>query len=314
MNFATVEKIANAVLYEGYILYPYRPSSTKNRQRWNFGTLYPQHFAEAQHPAESYRMSCECLLAGGADTKLDVRVRFLQLAQRQEAAEGTASWEEGVERSADQNDLLIADLVQNPASFQLRFVPVEPAAERCQLTGHLEIEAEPVQDGLFKLHLELTNLSVVEDAHCARHRVLAFSFSSAHVLLGTQGGEFVSLLDPPEKFRAAAAGCQNKGAFPVLVGEEGRRDMLLCSPIILYDYPQIAPESAGDFFDGTEMDEMLALRVLTLTDEEKQEMRQGDVRARAILERTETLPAEHLMKVHGAIRGMRRVPNNEEGS
>ena len=56
--------------------------------------------------------------------------------------------------------------------------------------------------------------------------------------------------------------------------------MMLCSPIILYDYPKIAPESAGDFFDGTEMDEMLTLRVLTLTDAEKQEMRNGDPRAR----------------------------------
>ena len=63
--------------------------------------------------------------------------------------------------------------------------------------------------------------------------------------------------------------------------------MLLCSPIILYDYPQIAPESAGDFFDGTEMDEMLTLRVMTLTDEEKDEMRSGDDRVRNLLERTE---------------------------
>ena len=41
MNFASVEKIAAAVLYEGYILYPYRATAIKNRQRWNFGTLYP---------------------------------------------------------------------------------------------------------------------------------------------------------------------------------------------------------------------------------------------------------------------------------
>ncbi|MGB7556465.1 MAG: hypothetical protein WBM04_19010 [Candidatus Korobacteraceae bacterium] len=315
MNFATVEKIANAVLYEGYILYPYRPSSTKNRQRWNFGTLYPRAFAEAQHPAEAYRMSCECLIAGSAEAKLDVRVRFLQLAHRNESAEGTANWEEGVERSADRNDLLVADLVRSPATFELRFEPAAAEPVSNHLTGQLEIQAEAVQDGLFRLHLELTNLSSVDEAaHAERERMLAYSFSSAHVLLGARGGQFVSLLDPPEKFRAAAAGCQNKGVFPVLVGEQGQHDMLLCSPIILYDYPQIAPESAGDFFDGTEMDEMLALRVLTLTDEEKQEMRQGDVHARAILERTETLPAEHLMKVHGAIRGMRRVPNNEEGS
>jgi hypothetical protein len=312
MNFSSVEKIANAVLYEGYILYPYRPSSTKNRQRWNFGTLYPREFAETQHPAEAYRMTSECLVAGGVDAKLDVRVRFLQLAQRPDSTGTTANWEEGLERSADQNGLLISSLVESPASVKLRF-DSDDAARGQHLAGQLEIEAEFAQNGLFKLHLELANLSAVEDAASSeREAMLAFSFTSAHLLLGVTGGEFVSLLDPLEQFRAAAAGCHNKGVFPVLVGREGQRNMLLCSPIILYDHPQIAPESAGDFFDGTEMDEMLALRVLTLTDEEKQEMRQGDVRARAILERTEMLPAEHLMKVHGAIRGMRRVPDPEE--
>ena len=45
MNFDGVEKIAAAILYEGYILYPYRPTAIKNRQRWNFGTLYPRVYA-----------------------------------------------------------------------------------------------------------------------------------------------------------------------------------------------------------------------------------------------------------------------------
>jgi hydrogenase maturation protease len=93
----------------------------------------------------------------------------------------------------------------------------------------------------------------------------------------------------------------------VLVGEPGQRDTPLASPIILYDYPQIAPESAGDLFDGTEIDEILSLRILTLTDEEKQEIRESDERARQILERTESMPAEQFMKLHGAVRGMRPI-------
>jgi hydrogenase maturation protease len=80
---------------------------------------------------------------------------------------------------------------------------------------------------------------------------------------------------------------------------------MLSSPIILYDYPQIAPESAGDLFEGTEIDEILALRILTLTEAEKHEMRQGDERARQILERTEALPEEQFLKLHGVLRGMR---------
>ncbi len=110
----------------------------------------------------------------------------------------------------------------------------------------------------------------------------------------------------PQAFREAAAGCSNVGTYPVLVGEEGSHDCMLSSPIILYDYPQIAPESAGNLYDGTEIDEILTLRIMTLTDEEKHEMRGADERARQILERTETLPVEQLMKMHGAMKGVNR--------
>jgi hydrogenase maturation protease len=127
-----------------------------------------------------------------------------------------------------------------------------------------------------------------------------------------QDGRFVSLLAPPEQISELAASCKNVGTWPVLVGEEGERDTLLSSPIILYDYPQIAPESAGDLFDGTEIDEILALRIMTLTDDEKREMSQSDERARQMLERTETLPIEQLMKLHGVLRNLR--PAEEKAS
>jgi hypothetical protein len=78
----------------------------------------------------------------------------------------------------------------------------------------------------------------------------------------------------------------------------------------LYDYPQIAPESPGALFDGTEIDEILTLRIMTLTDEEKEQIRQGDARAREILERTEALSPEQFMKLHGTIRSLR--PASEE--
>jgi len=115
------------------------------------------------------------------------------------------------------------------------------------------------------------------------------------------------LLDPGETYRESAAACSNQGVFPVLAGDEPERSIMLCSPIILYDYPKIAPESEGDFFDGTEMDEMLTLRVLTLTDAEKQEMLNGDPRARRILERTEALTSDAMLKAHGVIRGLRDI-------
>ena len=132
------------------------------------------------------------------------------------------------------------------------------------------------------------------------------SLVSTHVILGVKDGEFVSLLEPPAELQTLASSCQNLGAWPVLVGEPGQRDTMLASPIILYDYPQIAPESAGDLFDGTEIDEILSLRIMTLTDEEKREIRESDDRAREILDRTEAMPAEQFMKLHGACEGYGR--------
>jgi hydrogenase maturation protease len=131
---------------------------------------------------------------------------------------------------------------------------------------------------------------------------LHYSLVSTHTILSLQGGEFVSLLEPPEQLRDLAAACENVGAWPVLVGEPGERDTVLSSPIILYDYPRIAPESAGSLFDGTEIDEILTLRIMTLTDAEKLEMASGDERARQILERTESMPVEQFMKMHGVLR------------
>jgi hydrogenase maturation protease len=136
------------------------------------------------------------------------------------------------------------------------------------------------------------------------------SLVSTHTVLGAVDGKFASLLAPEEQIGDLAASCKNVGTWPVLVGEEGDSDTLLSSPIILYDYPQIAPESAGDLFDGTEIDEILSLRILTLTDEEKREMSQSDERARQMLERTEAMPVEHLIKLHGVLR--RLHPLKEE--
>jgi hydrogenase maturation protease len=128
---------------------------------------------------------------------------------------------------------------------------------------------------------------------------------STHTSLGVGDGGFISLLDPPEPLRDLAAGCRNEGTWPVLVGGAGEVDTMLSSPIILYDYPQIAPESPGDLFDSTEIDEILTLRILTLSDEEKRSMAALDDRGRALLARTESLARGQLMGLHGAMRGVR---------
>jgi hypothetical protein len=298
MNFAPVEKIAAAILYEGYILYPYRPTATKNRQRWNFGTLYPRVYAHAQRPEEPYRLVAECLVTADTEATLDVRLRFLQLLRRPNAP--ALAWDEAVERTSEHTGLLLTDLIASPLSLQLRM--------EADLQIDLSITVQMTKDGVAKLRLEVQNASHLPcGAAATREEALPLSFVSAHLLLGLAHGQFVSLLDPGETYREAAAACSNQGVFPVLAGEEPDRSIMLCSPIILYDYPKIAPESEGDFFDGTEMDEMLTLRVLTLTDAEKLEMQNGDPRARRILERTEALTSDAMLKAHGVIRALRDI-------
>jgi hydrogenase maturation protease len=182
---------------------------------------------------------------------------------------------------------------------------IQPAPD---LAASLTIHAESLPSSACKLHLELENSSPLSSgAEARRDEALPLSLVSAHLLLGVTDGEFVSLLEPPGLYTADARACANTGVFPVLAGDEPDRSILLLSPIIMYDYPKTSLESAGDFFDGTEMDEMLTLRVLTLTDAEKDEMRNGDPHARRILERTEALTGEEMLKTHGTIRSMREI-------
>jgi hypothetical protein len=280
MNIDRVEKIADAVLYEGYMLYPYRASAVKNRQRFNFGVLYPREYGEA------WEMKTECLVHGPAS--FEAKVRFLQMTT-------VRDWQEGVEREVNLSPGSPLHDCRGSVGFTFN------ASETVE--GELELRTVRLEEDLFRVTLIVRNLARMGSAD--REQVLLRSLISVHSILHCEGGEFVSLLDPPERFKAAAAGCENAGAWPVLAGDEGQRDLMLCSPIILYDYPQIAPESPGDLCDGLEIDEILALRILTMTDAEKEEVRNGDDRARRILERTEMLPPEHFQKLHGALRGLR---------
>jgi hypothetical protein len=299
MNADRVEKIANAVLYEGYLLYPYRSSAVKNQQRFNFGVLYPRRHCEQNPGSDAWEMQTECLVRGSAVTTIEIKTRFLHMVER----EGR---QEGLERTVSTPVCGLRGLAEPPLRQRILFAG-EPTEQYYSesLEGSLELSAAWIEEGLYRVTLRVSNSAAPTEGP-NRDAVLLCSFVSVHSIFEVTGGSFVSLLDPPEEFRQAAEGCRNIGCWPVLVGDEGQTDMMLASPIILYDYPQIAPESSGDLFDGCEIDEILALRILTLTDEEKEEVRNGDERARRILERTETLPPEHFQKLHGAMRGLNK--------
>jgi hypothetical protein len=292
-----IEKIADAVLYEGYMLYPYRASAIKNRQRFNFGVLYPREHCEQQTGSDNWQMQTECLLLANAATPLEVKVRFLQMAVRAGAQQDC---QEGIERAVCTRAAGLPSLEAQPLRQGFRFD---------ELKGELELKAARIDERCYKVTLKIRNLTDFADGGKAhRDEVLLRSLVSVHSILHVDGGRFISAIDPPGEFSAAVSECRNIGAWPVLAGAEGQLDTMLSAPIILYDYPRIAPESAGDLFDGTEIDEILALRILTMTDAEKLEARNGDERTRQILERTELLPPEHFQKLHGALRGLRSNP------
>jgi hypothetical protein len=187
---------------------------------------------------------------------------------------------------------------------------------RWPVQGEVKLSAERLDGpyGLVRLRLRIENASVWRDPAADRATALRRALVAAHSLLGVDRGVFLSLLDPPEWAKPAAAACQNLHTWPVLIGEEGRRDAMLSSPIILYDHPTIAPESPGDLFDATEIDEILTLRTMALTDAEKQEARATDERAAAIIDRVDAMPPELLERLHGAVRYLRGVESSDGGT
>jgi hydrogenase maturation protease len=313
MNRALVDRIADAVLYEGYILYPYRPA-VKNQHRWTFGGIVPRAYSEAHAGSDPWSMQTECLIRGSGRTTLGVKVRFLHVLERttRDGALPGPAWQEAVERVVDAPDLILGELVDRPHLLPFAFPPSEVVDEFVRrqegIEGVVDISAQPLREGGFKLTVRMVNLTPLEAAEqVSRDEAMLRAFASTHTILTSREGQFLSLTDPPEDWRDAAGGCRNLGCWPVLVGEEGQTDTMLSSPIILSDYPQVAPESPGDFFDGTEIDEMLTLRILTLTEEEKRQMADTDERTRELLARTEALAREQLLSLHGTIRGLRPV-------
>ncbi|MBA3785196.1 MAG: hypothetical protein H0X15_06610 [Acidobacteria bacterium] len=263
------------------------------------------------------------------DLPTDVEPDF-QLVQTLEAGgQLFQTWQEAVEREVNLPTFSFSDIShirQQDFSFPTTrgLEPLRDENEQIvgviirtqqEIFGVIELQVEEVSSQqlaissqkLFKLTVRVKNLTALENAkEQSRDDALLHSLVSTHTILSATDGEFVSLLEPPDELREAVAACRNTGTYPVLAGTDGTRDCMLSSPIILYDYPQIAAESAGDLFDGAEIDEILTLRIMTMTDEEKHEMRGIDDRVRKILERTETMSEEQLLKMHGAMRGLVR--------
>lgn len=332
--------VADAVLYEGYLLYPYRASAAKNQVRWQWGVLMPPAYADGGIGEHSCSRS-ELIAEPGEFATLHVRLRMLQLQSRTvEVADGNAwrpvpsamvagteytTWDEAVEREVDTvvrftgligSDTLVPFDV--PGGEEYESIPgdtgVRLVRRRCTLHGTLWLRADalPGPFGGVRLRVRVENTSPWGDPDASRDDALKRALIAAHTLLALSPGKFLSLVDPPEWAAAATGDCVNERAWPVLVGEPGQADTVLCSPIILYDYPVIAEESAGNLFDGTEIDEILTLRTMTLTDEEKREARATDQRAADLIDRVDNMPPELLDRLHGTVRYLRAMTTPQE--
>jgi hypothetical protein len=327
MTLALARLAADAVLYEGYLLYPYRSTAAKNQVRWQFGVLGPPG-AAAAGLGEEPDLAVECLLRPEDDGgRVSVHLRCLQVQRRQaERADGEGgftavaemrtrdaawtTWDEAVEVERHLGSFPVARLrrrVHVPVVIdggeQVEPVPSGRLVRRREpLRAQVELEAA-AEGAVLRLRVTVRNTG---RRASDRDAALRSSLIGTHLLLSAADARFVSVIDPPADARAAAGRCRQHRCWPVLAGDGGpdgqTSDAVLAAPIILSDHPAVAPESSVAMFDAIEIDEILTLRVLTLTDDEKAQARATDPRAAAIIDRCEQLSPEQLQRLHGIMR------------
>jgi hypothetical protein len=324
-NWDRARTIADAVLYEGYLLYPYRASSNKNQTRWQFGVLGPPGAADAGI-GEDDSLSAQFLVEGAE--AITLVVRFLQLQHRaaeRDTGDGSyqpvdqlttpsgswLSWDEAIEVELPFGPFDFTD----PAGAWTLPVTVPSGSDieavdggrlvrsRQSICGELTVSTERNKSvGELSLVTVTVRNTAPSVEQAGKDWAIATSMIGTHVIAEVVGGEFISLLDPPDRAAAAAAGCRQHRCFPVLAGPPDDNDLLLVSPIILYDHPEIAEQSEGALYDSTEIDEILTLRVMTMTDDEKAQARATDPLAAQIIDRCDAMSPEAMQRLHGVLR------------
>ncbi len=310
--------VADAVLYEGYLLYPYRGTSSKNQSRWQFGVLGPPGAADAGL-GEDDTLAAQFLVDGARE--LNLVVRFLQLQHRRaerEVADGVyqpvdelataggswLTWDEAVECERSFGPVALDGRPWTLSVTADAGTDIEVldggrlVRQRWEVRGVLTVASEADGD-LCRVSVRVGN---VGDGAVDKNDSIARSMIGTHLIAELEGGQFVSLLEPPPAAADAVSRCSQHRCFPVLAGPPGTRDLLLISPIILYDHPEVAEQSDTALYDCTEIDEILTLRVMTMTDEEKAQARATDPRAARIIDQCDAMSPEAMARLHGVLR------------
>lgn len=294
-----IDALTRALLHEGHLLYPYDPRAPKNRHRWLFGRLYPEGLCRSYGGGESAWQETECLVTGPEGAEIAVQARGLQVA----AGEGLPA--DAILREIDAGAHPLGALEQGPSTRPFTF-PAGPAGDGRStqaISGRVEIEGEPVggEAAVWKIRVRIGNTTPLPDgAWLSDDEALLLALVSTHAVITVRGGAFVPPRDPPADLADLARSCRSRGAYPILVGPTGSRQTMLCSPIILDDWPRIAPESSGDLFDAVEIEELLTLHILALSEDEKRASSTDD-RAAALIRRAEALGPEARLALHGRL-------------
>jgi hypothetical protein len=277
-----LEELLGTLLYEGYALYPYTPGTAKNATPTPFGIVYPPAYAATVGSAyDRLRIVGVAIPADGCT--VDAEVRFLEPVS------------DGHAHSAAERRLAIGPLpVGGPEPVHL----VQPFGLGA-VSGRVRLNVEPLGDGLHRVALCVHNSTALDAAPAGRAEALQSSLLSTHPVLRLSAGRFASPLERGGAVGAAVAACESLNTFPVLATEGD--DVLLGAAIVLPDHPQLAPESRGDLFDGTEIEEALLLHVLALSDGERDEITRQDPAVRAMIERAAAATPEDLLALHGRL-------------
>jgi hypothetical protein len=270
---SSVGRLLDTLLYEGYALYPYTPGATKNATPTPFGIVYPPVYA-AGGPHTFDRARMQLVLEPGET--VSGTVAFLQPSGERH---------QGVERRIEVGPIGLDDVVTVPFAFDA-------------VRGRVRLATKPLEDGLVRVAVCVHNTTEVAEG-LDRAGALRRSLLSTHLVATSPGGRFASPVAPGPAAAPAVAQCDHVNIFPVLATESD--DTVLGATIVLPDHPQIAPESHGELFDATEIEEALLLHVLALSDAERAAIAEQDPKVREMLARAEAAGPEEIARVRGRV-------------
>lgn len=268
MSDARLEELLESLLYEGYALYPYTPGAAKNSTPTPFGIVYPPEYA-AGNPATFDHLRLECGLvahrANPLNAPVSAGVRFLQAqGERHQAAERRV------------------DLPAPGEDVEFSFDGLE---------GYARLQVDPADDGVQRVCVCVHNTTKLADPDIDRGAALQASLLSTHVVVSAPGSSFLSPLERRD--------FESVNTFPVLATPED--DTVVGAAIVLPDHPQLAPQSKGNLFDGTEIEEALLLHVHALPDMEREAIADQDPAVRAMVERAAATTPQDLFDLHGVM-------------